>query len=61
MKIRPIAINHIIIELETGQRIDINDGGAAGLFIKSADFENEVPVVEHDDYRVIITLKKRPK
>ena len=59
MKIRPIAINHIIIELETGQAVDVNDGGISGLFIKSADFENEIPVVEHDDTRVVITLEKR--
>ncbi len=59
MKIEPIAVNHIIIVTETGQRIDINDGGKMGLLVRSADFEGEIPVVEHDDTRVIISFRKR--
>ena len=61
MKIQPIAINHIIIETETGQLIDINDGGKSGVYIRSADYQEEVPVVVQDDFRVILTFKKRDK
>lgn len=59
MKIQPIAINHIIIETENGQLIDVNDGGRLGLHIRAVDFQEEVPVVRLDDFRVIITFRKR--
>ncbi len=59
MKIHPIAINHIIIETETGQLIDVNDGGKSGMYIRSADFQEEIPVVEQDDFRIILSFRKR--
>ena len=59
MKIHPIAVNHIVIETETGQLIDVNDGGKSGLFISSADFIKEKPVVVQDDVRIVLTFEKR--
>ena len=59
MKIKPVGSNCIMIETETGQLIDINDGGKYGLIIKSANFEDEMPVVKQDDTRVTITFKRR--
>ena len=59
MKITPIAVNHIIIETEDGQLIDLNDGGKSGLFIRSVNMHEEAPVVDHDDVRVILTFRRR--
>lgn len=33
MKVEPVATNHIIIEMENGGRLDINDSGVNGIYI----------------------------